>query len=509
MKKRKKKTHIKHADFEGLNISALEDHKRKGGRLSPPLSQIANTTLTSWRDHGINEVLWAIVLRGNLRQNVCLTIFRKIIAQARENDPNYKDTFISHSALSVLDDDQFDTIMSPVLSDECAKNILRSLLYLECLPDLKHWLRHLQEPESNSHLEYLMKGVASSLDHQSQESTDIRWLKIMYCAIVQGRIKFPQTMGDMLEGFRLYPDYGDQRSVRPQIRALEITLRSTIENNGHPYEMTASLCEKAPPQWSREFWKECLDKSSCFTGEFKKPDHAENDWYFDQFFQVYQVVSEHFLEKIESTDIDPKRDAVYGLILYNLYIALTIGHSGLHRRLEGRILLRTMVENFITLKYLAHNDNKAIWQQFRSYGTGQAKLAFLKNLQEETVPSFVNLNDLFDYANEDLWQEFGDINIKPWSEKNLRKMAQESGVKEFYDKYYDWASGYVHGNWAAIRDSVFTVCLNPLHRYHRIPLIPKLDMPSVQMDAAKIVNSMLDILNQFYPQFKERVKHPS
>src|SRR5690606_17416697 len=99
---------------------------------------------------------------------------------------------------------------------------------------------------------------------------------------------------------------------------------------------------------------------------------------------------------------------------------------------------------------------------------------------------FINLKELHTYANEDLWQEYSDIGIKPWSEKNLRKMATEAGIKDFYDKHYDWSSSYVHGNWGAVRDTVFTVCLNPLHRFHRIPFIPKLDMPSVLTDTAKI-----------------------
>lgn len=508
MKKPKKKDHIKQAAFAHYNISSLEDHKRTGGKLSPPLADIANTSLISWRDHGLNEMLWAAILRGNIDQQKCLSLFRRIVVKAKEEDPQYKDTFISHSALAAISDEKFDALMAPLFGDEQANNLLRSLIYMDCLPDRHHWLRHLKEPESQSHYEYLMKGVASCLDHQSQESTDIRWLKVMYCAIIQGRLMFPEKMDDMVEGLRLYPDYGDQRSVRPRIRALEISLRSTLENKGHPYEIPESLCKNVAPSWSEKFWRECLKKSACLTGDFHKPDHTENDWYFDQFFDVYRKVAEHFIANNEDSDIDAMRDSLYGLVLYSIFIGLTIGRSGFHRRAEGRMLLRTLVETFITLKYLTYKNNSTIWQQFRSYGTGQAKLAFLKNLRHETLPSFVNLNDLQLYANEDLWQEYSNISIKPWSEKNLRKMSEECGVKDFYDKYYDWASGYIHGNWGAIRDTVFTVCLNPLHRYHRIPLFPKLDMPSVQPDAAKILNSMLDILGHFYPVFKERIKHP-
>jgi hypothetical protein len=84
-------------------------------------------------------------------------------------------------------------------------------------------------------------------------------------------------------------------------------------------------------------------------------------------------------------------------------------------------------------------------------------------------------------------------------------MSEEAGVKPVYDKYYVWPSGYVHGHWGAVRDTVFDLCLNPLHRYHRIPSPPRRDMGSVAGDAIKLVNLLLVQLNTAYPPFKPRV----
>src|SRR5438105_190273 len=141
MKKRKKKTkknYIKHAAFEDLNISSLEDHKREGGILLPPLAQIPNSKSISWRDHGLNEVLWAIILRGNLNQRECLDLFRGVIINVRQKDPEYKNTFISHSALSALTEAEFDVVMQPIVNSVAAKELLSALLYFDCLPDHQH-----------------------------------------------------------------------------------------------------------------------------------------------------------------------------------------------------------------------------------------------------------------------------------------------------------------------------------------------------------------------------------
>ena len=57
-----------------------------------------------------------------------------------------------------------------------------------------------------------------------------------------------------------------------------------------------------------------------------------------------------------------------------------------------------------------------------------------------------------------------------WKGSNLRQMSIDAEVKDEYDSYYDWASGYAHGHWAAARNTVFDICANPLHRLHRVPL---------------------------------------
>ena len=100
--------------------------------------------------------------------------------------------------------------------------------------------------------------------------------------------------------------------------------------------------------------------------------------------------------------------------------------------------------------------------------------------------------------------ESKDIVIGSWAKLNLRKMAEESGTKDLYDVHYDWASGFVHGNWGAVRDATFTTCLNPLHRLHRVPM-PMASMPSVVDDCCKLCNRALDEVNRLYPSFKPRI----
>lgn len=97
------------------------------------------------------------------------------------------------------------------------------------------------------------------------------------------------------------------------------------------------------------------------------------------------------------------------------------------------------------------------------------------------------------------------MSIGSWDDMSLRQMAIECGAKDLYDKYYTWTSGFSHAHWAAVRDSVFATCLNPLHRFHRVPSPPKV-LPSVLSDMCKHINAMLDQVSAAYPPFKQQIK---
>jgi hypothetical protein len=134
------------------------------------------------------------------------------------------------------------------------------------------------------------------------------------------------------------------------------------------------------------------------------------------------------------------------------------------------------------------------------YGSGQVKLAFLK-AQEATgdIPTFYSHDELYDLANEDIWQEHLDIDLGHWTKGNLRWMAAEAGEKDLYDRFYNWSSGFVHAQWGAVRDTDFVTCHNPLHRLHRIPRAISRRQASVETDIVEVVNGVLRLVDQLYP----------
>jgi hypothetical protein len=484
--KKHDKPHIKQQKFKDRNISPLESHKRRGKTFQAPFSTLpAPIQMRAWNDECVPNILWACILASLLERREYLRLFRKVIINTRENVPRYEEMFVTHNYIATFSDIEFDEMFATVLANDNATQALRALRLVDCLPDRPHWDRHLPEPDPERDWNILFHAVADCFDHQSERATDIRWLKIMYM-LVSGQLVMPESMEERLEELRLYPDKGDMRQVRPSIRATEIMFRG-LELGEEEHRGPA-----LPPNHRTQFWSEMKAKTGCiFPKGFEPPKGAPKELR-EELIATLQAAQEHFDDTIFTTAADPRHDGAFGLVLFALTLLFDATTGWTHTLVEGRLVLRTIVEAFITLHFLRAKDDPVLWLQYRRFGSGQGKLAFLKNVRQDEVPEFFDLEMIERLANEDMWLEFHDVEIGNWANLNLRTMAEQAEVKDVYDKFYDWSSGYSHGHWLCVRDTVFVNCMNPLHRFHRIPGPPVTTMPSVLPDGCKLINRMLD-----------------
>jgi Family of unknown function (DUF5677) len=495
------KSHIKQKAFQDRNYSPLESLPLSKGRIESPFRKLGNVNLTSWRNDFLPNSLWACILSSLFGRDQYLSYFRQIIGCARDIHQNNRPRVLAHNHLASLKDEDFNHIFQPILTNDAARGFLRALRLVDCLPDAHHWARCLDTPDMEKDWNVLIHAVADNFDHQSERATDVRWLKIMH-EIVSGDTVFDVSFEDRIEDFRQYPSRGKMTSVRPSIRSMEMSVRH-FESGGD------GRSEIQPATMMGEnFWIEMKSKTVCIlpTG-FEPPSKAPNEMR-DEVMAVMEQVQDHFDYSLQTTNTDPRHDGAFGLVLFAMSYLLNLCVFHGHDLPPARTVLRSIVEVFITLEYLGIKDNQTIWEQYRRFGAGQAKLAFLKNIREENVPDFFDLKVVENLANEDMWMELEDITIGNWAATDLRSMSQFCGVKDTYDRHYNWTSGFAHGHWIAVRETAFVNCINPLHRYHRIPGPPLTILPSMIPDAAKLVNRMLDRLNALYPPFKPRLtKH--
>lgn len=473
------------------NYSGIKDHKFEKGKLTPPFAQLPKDRMrtVSWADDRLPEMLWAALVVSLAPRHIALDIFRRVANvgfEVREQEPDIE---ITLSGLARLGDETFFRIISEITYHPMGTICLKPLLLLDCLPSKARWKYALATTSNHSDWELLSQSIAKNLDHQSQEATDCRWVTVLFSILNRG-MQLPNDM--RMEIFK-YPDEGDMRSVRPSIRALEMTMR--MMPNDVEAQQSRDFCTK--------FWSECLAKTECILSEHDSVRPASTSTPAE-IMHIWPKLIKHFFETNTSTAVDPKHDGAFGFAFYGLALLLDASESA--GAITGRLTLRALAECLITFAYLIHESRDDLWQSYRVYGAGQAKLAFLK-LMEATgdLPSFATEEELERICNEDVFQEFLEINTAHWDKSNLRAMADRAGCKDIYDNYYGWTSAYMHGHWGAMRDTVFSTCFNPLHRLHRIPRSAPRELGTVMPSMVSLQNKILDLLDQLYPSLNLRL----
>lgn len=474
--------------YSDHNISPIGQHQRTGNRLRPPLATL-DTTPSSWSDDHMPEMLWAVLLTGVLDRSHYLNLFRQVAVTCREWPPSQDEVpadpgfFVDMTRIAEVEDARFEALLAVLLSHPLSYAALRPLLLIESLPGSDRWRKALDVEPSDDDLHTLGISIGGVLDHQSQASTDIRWFKLIV-TIIAGRLFYPEGMEEHLEELRLFPDKGDMRSVRPRIRSAEMMIR-----------------RRSTAPWLPKFWAQLLAETACIDPSRDKGfEFAEPKLDRDAIWGVRMRVVRSFHENLKPNRVDAKLDAAMGLVLYALSLIEELGMHCLQSRITGRLILRTLAEIYITLRYLVVKDSDALWRSYRVYGAGQAKLAFLKaqELQGE-LPAFIEESALYEISNEDTWQEFLDIDVGHWASSNLRRLATDGGTKDVYDRYYDWTSTIAHAHWGAVRDTNLVICHNPLHRLHRIPRREHRQLTPVEADALHLANLAVAELERLFP----------
>lgn len=501
-KKRKGSVRRTNSPFAKHNISTIDQHQRIGRKLIPPLAQLPKMMPSSWLDHHMPEMLWAVLLTGTLERSHYLNCFRKLAVLCRDwfvqngnerknsdqkPDPEAGIKFtvvVDITKLAEISDENFHKFVSIPLAHPLGYAALRPLLLVNDLPGIERWRRELGVEPTSDDWNTLARSVAGVLDHQSEASTDIRWFKVIL-PIISGSLIFPESAAERLEELRLFPDKGDMRQVRPFIRSTEITIRR------NPYTL-----------WTNDFWGQALSETGCIDpSDGRGYTFVDTNIDHNTLYAARDEVIDRFMRNLKAERVDARLDSSFGLVLYALSILEEMGIHRIHTRILGVASLRALAEACITLRYLAYTDTPTMWQSYRVYGAGQAKLAFLKIQQTQgDLPGFLDEATLHSIANEDTWQEFLEIDVGHWANSNLRKLATDCNAKDIYDKYYDWSSGYIHGNWAAVRDTNFVTCHNALHRLHRIPRVAHRSLSSVEPDAIDLVNEMILALEGLYAE---------
>jgi hypothetical protein len=134
------------------------------------------------------------------------------------------------------------------------------------------------------------------------------------------------------------------------------------------------------------------------------------------------------------------------------------------------LILRSMTDAHITLAWILTDNFEERAKKYILYGLGQEK-KLIEHLKNEAHGS-VDMTEMIELKEK--WLEsqrypfLTEVNLGSWSGSNTRQMAQDADCETLYKFAYEPFSANM---WQHISLYNLKECQNPLHKFHRVPIV--------------------------------------
>lgn len=331
----------------------------------------------------------------------------------------------------------------------------------------------------------LTEAMRDIMDHQSYESTDIRFVAL-YFNLLSGKLHLLKEQVDLLNAYPL-SIHSDEimRIARPAVRSLEMMILTF---------------EKTDSEYLQDFWRCISEMTDCsiYSIEFPK-ETRDITAYMENLHEVFVYLSELFSS---ACPLDEKMNVLLGIATYSYKRLKEVYEHNLFNSISGRSCVRVLIEDYIMMKYLVKNEtsHENIWRDYQLYGLGQYKLVLARHREHGTSDlTHFDATYIEALVNEFKEEEFIDMDTKYFDKQNIRLKAESVDEKNLFGLYYDYDSAFEHGLWGAIRESSLLKCNNPAHQYHCVPDVEDTNrLKTVLPDCIMVMNKTVNFLNELY-----------
>ncbi len=467
--------------------SKLSDHIFKKGKFIAPWNNALGSLskMQSWSQSRLPEYLWLglIIKKYGRKEGLEKSYF--ILNKLHEVN---KDISIPAFSLILKLDIEEQKDFYSAISKIIDKQVLAPLTLLYTYSDYREFSRWFCEPciAPSDRQEQINTVLVEGYFHQSELAADIRFL-VTYFALLTGHIRMPKSQIDLILEYPQLDHYNEKmRIIRPTIRSTEMLL------------LGLEILDK---QFLEDFWRRISKMSECklFYINFSS-NESDSDKYIETLHEVFSYLSNCF---IAINPLDKKMLVLLGIATYSYKRLVEVVDHNLYNTIAARGAIRTVIENYIMMKYLIKNENtqENIWDRFQYYGIGLYKVILARSREAESDLA----NNHIDYkyievlVNEYMDEEYIDMDTSYFDKQNIREKAVSVGEKELYGLFYDYDSSYEHGLWGAIRESSLIKCESPAHQFHCVPDIEnKQNLKNVWPDCVKVMNKIIVLLNELY-----------
>lgn len=471
-----------------MRHSKLADHTFKKGKFITPINSIpAMQELSdekSWTYGRMPEYLWiGLILKQFGRENGLNKLY-SIISVLHKLAPELYTARISQILeLDTTIQKQFYEFMISIGVKESLAPLTvfltatRAPIFAECF--------YCTEISIEDRCNVLTETMRDIMDHQSYESTDIRFVAL-YFNLLSGKVHLLKEQVDLLSA---YPSsiHSDEimRMARPAVRSLEMMILTF---------------EKTDSEYLRDFWRCISEMTDCSIYSIEFPEEIRDiTAYIENLHEVFAYLSELFSS---ACPLDERMNVLLGIATYSYKRLKEVYEHNLFNSISGRSCVRVLIEDYIMMKYLVKNEtsHENIWRDYQLYGLGQYKLVLARHREHGTSDlTHFDATYIEALVNEFKEEEFIDMDTKYFDKQNIRLKAESVDEKNLFGLYYDYDSAFEHGLWGAIRESSLLKCNNPAHQYHCVPDVEDTNrLKTVLPDCIMVMNKTVNFFNELY-----------
>jgi hypothetical protein len=468
--------------------SKLSDHTFKKGKFITPLNAIPTmqelSDEKSWTYGRMPEYLWIGMILKQFGREEGLRKLYSIVSELHKLAP---ELYTARMSQILKLDVAVQKIFYDFIVSVGAKEALASLTVFFTATRDPVFAEYFYCPELSveDRCNTLTETMSEIMDHQSHESTDIRFVAL-YFNQLSGKVHLFKENVELLAAYP-YSTHEDEimRMARPTVRSSEMMILTF---------------EKAAYDYLQGFWRCVSEMTECTIYAIEFPEETRNvTSYMEKLHEVFVYLSELFTS---ADPLDEKMNVLLGIATYSYKRLKEAYEHSLFNSISGRSCARVLIEDYIMMKYLVKNESSHnnIWRDYQLYGMGLYKLVLARH-RESSISDDSHFDEKYIEAlvNEFKAEEFIDMDTKYFDKQNIRLKAESVDEKSLYGLYYDYDSSYEHGLWGAIRESSLLKCNNPAHKYHCIPDVDdKTRLKTVLPDCMMVINKTLIFLDELY-----------
>lgn len=481
----KKKRRHRRAPSTGR--SRLEDHKKVGNVLIPPLKQLpTDVTTVPWLRDVFPDMLWLCslcVVHGEAAPAIASHILDIVNELVGGDNPDVFPRLVADGRLTAFEEVPFQVrteILDRLelegrLDAAFPASYLNAVALYEDLPG--RWLMPVPGEIDRDAAEGFLAEVTRTSLHGGDEVPTMAKVMAGRPLIKSGKVVIPDE--PKFEIFKQLDNWPKDISTDTRL-ALESVMRAAFLTMALPMEEEGWLPIR---DWARNYWRSNWNLFDCAIAIPDEDDEAEvHSDVTDQLVAAWMTLFSRFIAATNSDPdlYDPDRyEVLSGISARALRLTRVLVRDPLLWSGEfGGSLARAVLEALIVLRWLLREEgaNPEIFAKFKDHGRGRLKLYKLHLAKEldslgDEAPEAVmrQLHQLQEEVSRDVDEELQEIDLSGrFSKTDLRKMAKAVGMHREYTTMLAPASSATHGEWSALDRYSLIRCRNPLHRGHRL-----------------------------------------